>query len=77
MPKVTPEVLEAVEEALTLYRDEVEASDMRFTTRRIYVNLAEAFVRWLNDEFTPGRGYATRRPRLLQPRWRKEDNSSI
>ena len=53
MPKVSPEVLKSVQEALTRYIEEVEASPLARKSKRTYLLHSRNFVRWLNDDFQP------------------------
>jgi hypothetical protein len=54
MPKLQPDSLREVEAALARYVHEVQQSKIAPTTKRTYIRHAETFVRWLNDDFTPG-----------------------
>ena len=54
MPKVTPSTLREVKTALAAYIAEVEAAPLKPKTMHTYCQHASSFVRWLNDEFTPG-----------------------
>lgn len=54
MPKVNPETLRVVQEALERYKIEVESTGLRPTTKDTYILHAEHFVRWLDDDFEPG-----------------------
>ena len=54
MPQVPPEVLRAVQVALELYVEVVEASDMTGSSKQTYIGHARQFVRWLDDDFEPG-----------------------
>lgn len=54
MPKVSYEVIQAVESALEEYKQEVSGRALRPSTRATYLLHATNFVRWLKDEFDPG-----------------------
>ena len=54
MPKVEPSCLKQVRKAFDKYREEVEASMLAPNTQRTYLQHAETFVRWLEDDFEPG-----------------------
>ncbi len=54
--KVRPETLREVEGAFERYQAEVRAANLERTTEETYINRAAQFVRWLNDDFTPGAG---------------------
>ena len=61
MPKVSPHVLREVEDALEQYRKEVDATEMRQSAKTTYLLHSRNFVRWLDDDFTPGAALAERR----------------
>ena len=61
MPKVIHEVLSRVREALELCKDEVDQAGLSFASQRTYTWHAENFIRWLNDDFTPGSRFQSRR----------------
>ncbi len=54
MPKINPQALQQVEAALDRYREEVEATRLRPSSKWTYLLHAEHFVRWLSDDFEPG-----------------------
>ncbi len=54
MPKVSPEVLAAVQAAFERYVSEVEDSGYAKKTEDTYIDRAHLFVRWLNDDFEFG-----------------------
>lgn len=54
MPKVNPEVLKIVQEALERYADEVESSRLSPNAKQTYIGHSREFVRWLDDDFEPG-----------------------
>ena len=54
MPKVSDEVLRAVQDALERYEAEVSDTLMASNTKKTYVLHAEHFVRWLGDDFELG-----------------------
>lgn len=54
MPKINSQALQQVEAALDRYREEVEATRLRPSSKLTYLQRAECFVRWLNDDFEPG-----------------------
>ena len=41
-------------EALELYKQEVNESELKPATRKTYLLHAENFVRWIEGNFTPG-----------------------
>ncbi len=55
MPKVNILALRQVQEAYELYEEEVEATGMTIQSKATYLLHAKQFVRWLNDDFEPGR----------------------
>jgi hypothetical protein len=55
MSQVRPDVLRDVEDALKRYTLEVEQSKMAPSTKRTYLLHARNFVRWLRDDFEPGK----------------------
>lgn len=54
MPKVSSEVLKAVQDALERYEVEISGTPMTPSTKRTYILHAGNFVRWLDDDFEPG-----------------------
>ena len=54
MAKVSGEVLREVKAALVRYENEVNGSLMRPKPKDTYILHAGYFVRWLEDDFTPG-----------------------
>ena len=54
MSKISPAALQEVQDALERYRNEVDDSGLSPDTKRTYIRHADAFVRWLADNFTPG-----------------------
>ena len=54
MPKVTPEVLKSVQDALEEYKKSVSDTALRPRSKETYLLHAEHFVRWLEDDFEPG-----------------------
>ena len=55
MPKVSPQTLREVQEALKRYEVEVEATHLSGDSKMTYLVHTRHFVRWLNDDFTPGK----------------------
>jgi hypothetical protein len=55
MPKVRPETLREVQQAFQRYTDTVEQSGLSVGSRANYLIHARAFIRWLNDDFEPGK----------------------
>jgi len=51
---ITSGVLREVERALEQYEAEVKAAGISRDTERTYLGHTRRFVRWLNDDFTPG-----------------------
>ena len=56
MPKVNHEILKAVQDAFEIYKTEVRATSLKVNTKNTYINRAQNFVRWLDDDFEPGSG---------------------
>jgi hypothetical protein len=54
MPKISPEARREIERALREYEAEVEATNLSEPTKKTYLGHTREFVRWLNDDFTPG-----------------------
>lgn len=54
MPKISPQALREVEQALREYEAEVSATKLTQPTKKTYLGHSRHFVRWLNDDFTPG-----------------------
>jgi hypothetical protein len=54
MPKVSREALREVEQALKQWEAEVKATKLTAPTKKTYLGHPRHFVRWLNDDFTPG-----------------------
>jgi hypothetical protein len=55
MPKVDPVTLHQVQDAFQRYTDAVEQSGLRVASKENYIRHARAFIRWLHDEFEPGK----------------------
>lgn len=51
--KETPSKL-GIESKLKAYIEEVNATDLRETTKQTYITHATNFVRWINGDFEPG-----------------------
>ena len=49
--RVPPEALSKIQEALDRWTAAVEATDMRITTKRTYIDHPSRFVRWLAGEY--------------------------
>ena len=56
MPEISPEALQEITQALEKYRQVVGDSQLRPNSQRTRYWQANAFVRWLRGEFTPGMG---------------------
>ena len=56
MPKVGPETLATIQLAFQRYTQEVNEAELAEATKYDYLRFVCQFVRWLNDEFTPGAG---------------------
>ena len=54
MPKVTPDVLREVQQALKEYEADVPATKLTEDSKQTYLGHTRHFVLWLNDDFTPG-----------------------
>ena len=54
MPKVSPEVLRTVQDALEIYKKTVSEKALSPSSKETYLLHAEHFVRWLDDDFEPG-----------------------
>ena len=54
MSKINPDALKEVQDALERYREEVEQSPLSLSAKNTYLLHARQFVRWLDDNFTPG-----------------------
>ena len=54
MPKVSLLTLQEVQDAFERYHETVEQSPLSLSAKHTYLLHARQFVRWLNDDFTPG-----------------------
>ena len=54
MAKIGSQALAAVKTALKHYEAEVKASKLQPESKRTYLLHAWHFVRWIEDDFTPG-----------------------
>jgi hypothetical protein len=54
MPKVSRQALREVQRALEEYEAEVKATNLAEDSKQTYLGHTRHFVRWLNDDFTPG-----------------------
>ena len=59
MPEISPQALQEVTQALEKYRQVVGDSQLRPNSQRTRYWQANALVRWLKGEFTPGTGVET------------------
>ena len=66
MPKLSPECLNAVREALQEYIYEVEGTLLTPSTQGTYTYHAINFVRWLDDDFVPGETKRGSRERVIE-----------
>ena len=53
-------LVDLVKDALREYQDEVNRSSLSPASKANYLSHASDFVKWLEDEFTPGRGRVRR-----------------
>ena len=54
--KVSAAVPREVAEAPENNIEEMQATELAFTTKNTYILHATTFVRWLGDDFSPGQG---------------------
>ena len=54
MPKINAEALKAVKGAFSKYEDEINGTNLSSNSKRTYIDRANNFVRWLEDDFEPG-----------------------
>ena len=54
MPKVGPETLATIQLAFQRYTHEVNETELTEGSKYDYLRFVCQFVRWLNDDFTPG-----------------------
>ncbi len=54
MAKISPEALREVQRALEEYEAEVQATNLTEDSKKTYLGHTRHFVRWLNDDFSPG-----------------------
>ena len=52
--KTTTQDLERIKDLFLLYKAQIELSEMKPLTKKIYITHAENFVRWASGEFVPG-----------------------
>lgn len=57
MKQLKAPCLEQVQNALELYQQVVQETELAPDTKRTYLRHAETFVRWLGGEFEPGGGH--------------------
>ena len=53
-PSPSASTLSEVHKLLTQYAHEVEHSDLSHSSKAMYVDFADCFVRWMNGGFQPG-----------------------
>lgn len=53
-PQVSSRMMRAIYDLLDEYKAAVEASPLAENSKVDYISFAEMFVRWLDDDFTPG-----------------------
>ena len=63
MPKVSAGTLREVQAAFEEYKTAVKETLMSESSQWTYITHTEQFVRWLDDQFTPGSGMRLRRNR--------------
>ena len=54
MPKADRETLRKIQSAFECYKTEVKESNLRQSTTEPYIRYASYFLRWLDDDYTPG-----------------------
>ena len=54
MTKTSPQALSEIKAALRRYEKEVNVSRLKESARKTYLLHSRNFVRWLEDDFTPG-----------------------
>ncbi len=54
MQRISRPCLKQVRDALEMYEEEVEATELMPSTKQTYLQHAKNFVRWLEDDFEPG-----------------------
>ena len=54
MAKISIDTLREVKAALVRYENQVNATRMSDKSKHTYINHANHFVRWLDDDFNPG-----------------------
>jgi hypothetical protein len=54
MAKISSQTLAEVKNALKRYEDEVNESNLELNTKKTYLRHSMTFVRWIDDDFTPG-----------------------
>ena len=54
MAKISPQALTEVKNVFQRYEKEVKASKLQQSASRTYLLHSRNFVRWLEDDFTPG-----------------------
>lgn len=65
MPKLSPDCLDAVREALSDYIEDVNSTLLTNSTKETYTYHANNFVRWLYDDFVPGESKEQARARVI------------
>ena len=61
MAKVRRETLEDVKQAFEEYKKVVDATGMSDQSKLTYIDNADQFIRWLDDDFEPGVNVKRRR----------------
>ncbi len=54
MAKISQQALSEVKGAYQVYEKEVQASKLRQTTKKTYLDHSYNFIRWLDGRFIPG-----------------------
>ena len=52
--KSDAEFLIKIQELLQEYRSEVQTSNLTNLTKKVYIDNADNFVRWISNDFVPG-----------------------
>lgn len=77
--RISSSAMSEVLSALDDYWSAVDSSDLKERSKGIYMSMADNFVRWMRDEFVPGRrstvyGYPSRHIRRYRTRTHSDDD---
>lgn len=62
-PNTDRPFLETVDALMRKYADQVSSAELSESSKSIYIDFANCFVRWIHGDFLPGKVGAWKRPK--------------